>query len=228
MALFEPESLALIHRNHWHCSIRNIHYTDGSEIKWSWHALTKTVSTNGFVDRETVNKVLGYKTKYSLRAFEDKKSGLKKISEQQFNDLLSAFSSKSQLKERAYKPVGNRKGGESKAHLDLKNRVAEDPSLVLNEEGLSTYRVEYPFPSGDRADIVLRDRFNRVIGVEVELRQDESRFEGVLQAIKYRFMLAYMFNIDFLNTRAMLVAHEISEELKKSCDKYNVEYFEVN
>jgi hypothetical protein len=212
-------------------TIDEIEYVDGSKIRWSWYADTEHVSTNGFASLEDVNRVLGYSQNYNLRGFGDKKSGLKKLTKKQFDELLKIFNSNSNKKPRKKKVTTSTYGGlggESEEHKKLKNKIAKNPSKYLNEEGLKTIEVEYSFPSGDRADIVLKDKFGRIIGVEIEISQDENNHIGVLQAIKYRYMLAYMFSIDFKDTRSMLVAHSISNGLKKNCKGYEVECFEVS
>jgi hypothetical protein len=71
----------------------------------------------------------------------------------------------------------------------LKNFVASNPVTALNEPGLRTLGVEYEFPTKDRADIVLVDQHNRIIGVEIEPSVDNIDLVGPLQAIKYQYML---------------------------------------
>ncbi|MCG2710905.1 MAG: hypothetical protein L6416_01010 [Candidatus Omnitrophica bacterium] len=57
---------------------------------------------------------------------------------------------------------------------------------MLNEEGLITIGKEYPFPTNDRADIVLKDKYGRIIGVEIEVEVNDDENAGPIQAIKYR------------------------------------------
>lgn len=210
-----------------------IQYVDGSEIWWHWHAETKPISTNGYVPLSEVNRVLEYSQRYNLRGFGDYKSGLKKITEEQFHELVNLF----KQQPRSVEPIrtslkniriGKRTEGESKDHKNLKEFVAHDPAAVLGEVGLHTIKVEYEFPTGDRADVVLADRYGRVIGLEVELSINENQIEGILQAIKYRYMLALMTERKNYETRAMLVAHEMSEEIKQVCQTYEVEFFLIN
>jgi len=118
-------------------------------------------------------------------------------------------------------------GQESEEHLTLKNFVASNPSEVLGELGLITIRVEYPFPSGDRADIVLKDANGRTIGAEVEINVNNTLLAGVLQAIKYRYMLAVMEERKNFETRAFLIAKSISKDVISLCEKYDVECFIV-
>jgi len=211
-------------------TIKETQYADGTKIRWNWYAETEHVSSNGFIPLKDVTRILGYSPNYNLRAFGDRKSGLKKLTKKQFDELLKVFngnSSKLAIKSKTNLNGIQGLGGESDEHKNLKNMVASDPSKYLKEEGLKTFKVEFPFPSGDRADIVLQDQFGRFIGVEIEITQDENNFIGVLQAIKYRYMLAFMFKIGYENTRAFLVAKKISKDLKSLCKRYDVECFEI-
>ncbi len=71
-----------------------IFYDSQQETKmyWKWYAATKTISKNGFVSREAVNKILDYKPNYNFRGFGKMRSGLKEINEDQFCKLLKLFS----------------------------------------------------------------------------------------------------------------------------------------
>ena len=208
-------------------------YLDGSEIWWKWQAETETILESGFVPLRIVNEVLGYSPNYNLRGFGDYKSGLKKLTTSEFDALLNyyrdhRFEDPTHPTFPRGRPPSHSYGGqESEAHRMLKERVAEFPSRYLGEEGLTTVRLEYPFPTNDRADIVLQDSFGRIIGVEIELHVSENQVEGVLQAIKYRHMLAVMFQKPFIESRSMLVAKSIAPEIKSVCDSYEVEYLEI-
>jgi hypothetical protein len=46
-------------------------YADWSEVWWRWYAPVSVLSRSGFVGRETVLAILGYKTNYSMRGFGD-------------------------------------------------------------------------------------------------------------------------------------------------------------
>ena len=119
-------------------------------------------------------------------------------------------------------------GGESDIHLYLKKYVAANPTDVIGEQGLRTLRVEYPFPTGDRADIVLIDAHRRVVAVEVEPSVGKSDIVGPLQAIKYRYMLEWIAKRASGDSRAILVAHSIHRDIYKMCDLYDVECVEVD
>ncbi len=207
-------------------------YTDGTTIWWRWYAETESIRQSGFVAREDVNNVLGYAHNFSFRGFGDAHSGVKKITEEEFNELVKifnySFSTEKQEITAPAIPNNNNGGGfgfgeESEAHLKLKEFIAANPDKTLGEPGLKTIQVEYPFPTGDRADIYLQDKFGRPIGLEIELSQDENCFEGALQAIKYRFMLAMVIGVPFDETRSILVAYKLSPGLIELCGKYDIE-----
>lgn len=215
-------------------------YANGTDIWWRYRASTRVVSRSGFVPHEEVLAALDYNPNYNFRAFGDEHSGLKRISEEQFGKLATPF-----LQDVADLPSPNEidldvagkvgrfggrfgGGGESEAHLHLKNFVAADPSGALGESGLRLVRREYPFCTGDRADVVLRDRIGRVVGVEIELEVGRNDWAGVLQAIKYRFMLALVEGKENPDTRSFLVAHRIHPAVRSVCMKYDVECFEID
>jgi len=169
-----------------------------------------------------------------LRGFGDFKSGLKKLDENEYNELVSVFKEhprKIDIIEKAKK-----KGkwgphdeiGESEEHRRLKEYVAANPSAVLGERGLETVKIEYCFPSGDRADIVLKDINGNIIGAEIEINVDSTQLAGILQAIKYRYMLALMEERKNFETRAFLIAKSISKDMVNLCDKYDVECFIIS
>jgi len=209
-------------------------YTTGESIWWRWKADTSPVSTNGLVPRLTVNRILGYKPGNLLRGFGDRKSGLKKLDEQTYYELVKEFKKhprRIDAVRRAKKSGGwgpHDEGGESEEHKSLKLLVASDPAAVLGEQGLETIRVEYPFPCGDRADIVLIDSSGRMVGAEVEVVVDYDQLAGVLQAIKYRHMLALMEEREYNETRAFLIAKAIDPDILALCRRYDVECFIVD
>jgi len=209
-------------------------YADGSEVWWRWHADTELISTNGFVPRADVNRVLNYKPNNTLRAFGDYKSGLKKLEDKdKFFELVQIFNSHPRKIDtiRKAKKSGSKgsfgEGGESKEHRVFKEFVASNPSAILGEQGLETIKMEYPFITGDRADIVLKDAFGRMIGAEIEISV-EDQITGILQAIKYRYMLALVEERKNYETRAFLIAKSISRKMREICDEYEVECFEVD
>jgi len=205
-------------------------YADGSQIWWRWYAAVSVLSRSGFVRRTDLLQILGYSSTYNLRGFGDYHSGLKKISESEFDLLIEAF--------HASRPIelpANHSGGgpghgdvEGEIHLDLKNYVASDPATALNEPGLRTLGVEYEFPTNDRADIVLVDRHNRIIGVEIEATVNDIELVGPLQAIKYQYMLELVTQREPGDSRGILVAHMIGGQVKTLCAHYGIECHEIS
>jgi RecB family endonuclease NucS len=191
----------------------------------------KLLSTSGFVPRSAMLDALGYKSTYNFRGFGDLHSGLKKLTEDQFKTLRDHFTSSVEIRSLDSKsPVPGHPtegGGESQAHLSLKEYVAANPSIVLGEPLVETVAVERAFPTGDRADIVMRDQFGRIIGLEIELDIPNGDITGPLQAIKYRRMLEMVSGIRHGEGRAILVAHAIPEDVRNLCDRYEVECFVV-
>lgn len=206
-------------------------YTDGSRIWWRWHAPLKLVTKSGFVSRQRLNEILGNKLNYSLHGFGDAKSGLKKISQEKFDQILRAFRENLPAPQspppKAKTPHDAPCGVESKKHRYLKEYVAGNPTDLLHEEGVRYLFTEYPFCTNDQADVVLEDKFGRIIGVEVEVSIDEKNLAGMLQAIKYRYMLEVIYDRSAGDSRALLVAYQISLGVKDLCKKYNVEAVEV-
>ena len=205
-------------------------YTDGTEIWWHWHAPVSVRSRSGFVERPKVLQTLGYSTTWNLRGFGDYHSGLKKITRDEFNSLVQQFhaSRPIQLPEKDARVwSGGHGGGEGEIHRNLKNYVADNPAVALSELGLSTLAIEYEFPTNDRADIVLVDRFNRIVGVEIEPAIDDVNRVGLLQAIKYQHMLECAADRERGDSRGILIAHRIGQKIKALCAHYGIEHHEI-
>lgn len=208
------------------------HYSDGTKIWWRWYAETTPISNNGYVSRVEVNRVLGYKDKNPLRGFGDRKSGTKKLAKEQFDNLLELFNRKTRNIAKVKKKLNARRGGsgggaESKEHKFLKEYIASNPAAVIGEKNLKHLETEYKFPTQDRADLVLMDEYGKIIGLEVEVSVDQFQLEGILQAVKYRHMLAVVLEYPFEHSRSFLVAYNIADEVKQLCNQYNVECFTV-
>jgi len=210
-------------------------YDDGTKGWWRWKADTRLLNQSGFVPRRELNLLLGYKPDNGLRGFGQKKSGLKQIDEVLHREILQAFNHNQPPETRPiqrppgfYAHKGHGTGGEGPAHKRLKERVASDPVAVLGEDGLALIKMEYPYPTGDRADIILRDGENRYVAVEIEVAVDLADISGVLQAIKYSRMYAIECRRKFEEVRAFLVAHRISAEVEQLCRQYGIETFVVS
>jgi hypothetical protein len=66
-------------------------YLRRKNMWWRWMAPVEILSTGGIVLRTDVNKVLGYEPNYTLEGFGNKRSGLKKITEEVYRDLADRF-----------------------------------------------------------------------------------------------------------------------------------------
>jgi hypothetical protein len=207
-------------------NIKETKYTDGTTINWCWHAEASLISRTGFIKRQDVNRVLQYKPNYNYRGFGDVHSGLKKLTKHEFESLLKLFNTNiivPKIKPHKY----SKNSFESIDHYLLKYYVAENPALVLKETGMKLKKVEYSFPTGDRADIILEDKYGRIIGLEIEVDVHDGEFEGILQAIKYRYMAEPLEGRKNKDSRAVLVAYSITTPMKDICKKYEVSYIEV-
>lgn len=207
-------------------------YADSTEIWWRWYAVANPVSSNGYVPRVEVNRVLGYKNNYPMRALGERHSGLKKLTKEQYYKLVELFSGAARNAEKVKRKLrafsaGSGGGEESIEHKLLKEYVYEEPSVALNEVGLRPVDKEYKFPTQDRADVVLLDAYGKIIGLEVEVSVEQNQFAGVIQAVKYRHMLAVMLGYAFKHSRSFLVAYRIAPEIRALCDQYDVECFTV-
>jgi len=188
------------------------------------------INSNGFIDRRSLAKILGYKVNYPFRGFGDQKSGVKKLSVDEFASIHSAFLSS----QRTVKTVLQRKqsprgqgGGEGPLHKSLKEFIAAQPDVALKEEGLETIQVEYPFLTGDRIDVLLQDKNGRLVTVEVEIDCDHSEIAGPLQCMKYRSLIAYLSEIRVAEVRTMLVARSVASSVKKRCRDYEIQVVEI-
>lgn len=207
-------------------------YVDGTTIWWRWYAPVDVMSRSGFVPRADVAEALGYKRSYNFHGFGHQHSGLREVSQLEFERLLDLFTGGrpiptkiGQIPRGGHSPGGT---GESSAHRDLKLLVADDPASLLGEMGLTTVSVEYPFATGDRADIVLTDQYGRIIGVEIEPSVTFKDVAGPLQAIKYRRMLEWTTDRVPGDSRSFLVAYSISDAMKERCRSYSIECYEVS
>lgn len=205
-------------------------YTDGSRIWWRWYAPTEIICTSGFVSRIELNKILKFKPGNRFRAAGTLKSGLKKLTVEEFDKILCEFrkgEGKAKRHPRSSHP-GTKGGGESDAHRWLKEFVASNPEKHLGEIGLVTDGVEFEFPSHDRADLYLHDRFGRVIGAEVEVDVGPAEVVGPLQALKYKVMLEFLAERPKNEGRAFLIAYSISKKIIDKCEKYGIEHFTID
>lgn len=135
---------------------------------------------------------------------------------------VARFASKQAAKSyRAY-----RGGSEGPLHKKLKLAVAEAPEKYLGEP-LRLVQVEYPFPTNDRADILFVDSREHLVAVEIKVDVGPMDVPGLLQALKYKHMLAVLFSVRPSAVRGILVARKIHPEIKGKAQRYGIETREV-
>jgi hypothetical protein len=159
--------------------------------------------------------------------------GLKEIDLAVHERLLEAFiaSSDAGLAARLAEPVqpgGFGPGGEGAPHRTLKEKIAADPSGVLGEADLRHVATELWFPTGDRIDVVLEDRYGRLVAVEVEVDCGPDEVCGPLQCMKYRGLLAYRFGRDPLEIRMVLAAHSVHSAVRERCSRFDIQIVAVS
>jgi hypothetical protein len=202
-------------------------YSDGSSLWWRYCTPTRSINSAGFIPRPEVNSLLGYSDSYVFHGFGEEHSGLKQIEVDLFNRILAAFiasaqrDEKSRISDAPFTRFGG--GGEGPEHMALKRRIARDPAGVLGEVGLRLWEEEWPLPTGDRIDLVLKDAFDRFVAVEVEVCCEASELAGPLQCMKYRAMLSYFFGRPIEEVRCILVAHSIHGNVNNRCAIHKID-----
>ena len=203
-------------------------YTDGSSLWWRWYAPTKTVSSAGFVPRPEAARLLGYSERYVFHGFGESQSGLKELDPSVFEAIHRAFvcshtqNDEAKLLTLARGGSGG-VGGEGRVHKELKAAIAADPERVLGETGMTLVRTEFPFPTGDRIDVLLRDRDGRYVAVEIEPDCSELEMCGPLQCMKYRSLLAYTLDRQPSEVRTVLASRSIHNIVARKCRGFDIE-----
>lgn len=117
-------------------------------------------------------------------------------------------------------------GGEKPPHRRLKHWCAANP-LQLGLQGVlcTPGATEYEFICGDLADVVFDMQDNRYAVVEVKTDTPEV---GAHQVLKYRTLLCAKKGLPVGSDRvkAVLVAWQIPESVRRFCNKYDVAWFE--
>lgn len=209
-------------------------YDSGEVMWWRYRAPTVPVNSGGFIPRVKFLPLMGYSASWNLHGFGDNHSGVKRLTAVEFAGLRKMYEESADREDRKRVQNNSRggrfggQGGEGDVHRDLKERIAADPSAVLREDGLSLFKVEFPFNcTGDRIDVVLRDKDKKFVAVEVEVDCDRDHLAGSLQCMKYRAMLAYYFERPLKEVRCVLVAHTIAPEVNARCAAYEIETITV-
>jgi len=190
-------------------------YISDDNLWWRYHAPTKSINSKGFVNRKRVCEIIGWSSTYSLRGIGQEKSGLKQLTQEQYHalhwDFMQSLPCRQDILEALKKvpTVGHDNGGEGPEHRALKHQIASNPSFFLQEEGLQFVKMEAPFATNDRVDLVLRDRDGRYIVVEVEVDCGPAEMAGPLQCLKYQVMWAYIEERPVEEIRTMLVARSM-------------------
>ncbi len=121
-----------------------------------------------------------------------------------------------------------RGGRESRAHKRLKGFVAAHPQhLGLDRRLHST--IEYPFPSGDRCDVVFSPDSEQPAVVEVKTQVTRGELvKGIYQAVKYRALLeALRIDGGHGTVRAFVVAQRVPEEVSLHARRLSVTTVEI-
>jgi hypothetical protein len=139
-------------------------------------------------------------------------------------DIRSVAQHASDQAEQAYRTY--RTGEEGVLHQTLKRAVADSPEEHLGEP-MRLIAVEYQFPTNDRADILFADSQNRLVAVEVEVDVGPLDVPGLLQAVKYKHMLAVLYRLRPTDVRGMLVARTVDGVMKDRAQRYDIEVREV-
>ena len=205
-------------------------YADGTKTWWRYKANARVINSRGFIGREELAGILGYSPKYTFHGFGDKNSGVKQLSPLVFQAIRSAFLTGEPGIGHA-SPGHQRSwgggAGEGPEHKSLKNYIAAQPEQALNEQGLRTIKVEFEFPTNDKIDVLLQDQNGRPVTVEVEIDCDDSEVAGPLQCMKYRALIAYLWQWRVPEVRTVLAARSIASSVQKRCREYNVEMVEI-
>ncbi len=114
-----------------------------------------------------------------------------------------------------------RKVEEGFLHRRLKTAISERPHLL--GEQLTLIQLEYQFPTNDRADILFLDAKARFLAVEVEVDVGPLDVVGLLQAVKYKAMLAVQFGRMPSSIRGMLAARTIHPVMQERAQRYDIE-----
>ena len=118
----------------------------------------------------------------------------RQLSKKEYEAILSVSTIKQRTQQKKRITQNSRKYAsreKSKEHRLLEQNLRRHPEIL--EQGLRYVDREYRFPTGDRIDLLMKDRRNRFVAVEIEPHVREGDFAGLLQALKYRHMF-YAYN----------------------------------
>jgi len=120
----------------------------------------------------------------------------------------------------------HRWGPEGAEHKLLKEWCANNPQeLGLKDVREIPGQMEYPFISGDAADIVFELADDRYAVLEIETTDPEP---GAYQALKYKTLLCAERGLPIESDRvqAVLVAWQVPSSVRDFCRRYGIQYLE--
>lgn len=83
-----------------------------------------------------------------------------------------------------------RGGGESDRHKNLKHFVAQHPETIYLPPTTPNGETEYPLPSGDRLDVLFRDKDDWIaVEVKASISGVDDIVRGMFQCVKYRAVI---------------------------------------
>jgi hypothetical protein len=121
-------------------------------------------------------------------------------------------------------------GGESAAHRLLKLYVASHP-LEFGLSAAAVPHVEYPFPIGDRVDVMFTNHMPDRTVIEVEVQGEHEICVGIHQAIKYRSLAAADAGYPLLTSRvrSLVVAYATNyTRAQQLADRYDIPLVSVD
>ena len=125
------------------------------------------------------------------------------------------------------------KGGEGTEHRELKEYIAKHPEFlgIHASDIKETHIDDYPFPSGDKPDIVFK-LAKKTSSVVVEIKTDghEKVLAGFFQAIKYKALEEAKIFIDAGqrgDVVAFLVAYKIPVTVKEYANQFGIKTLEI-
>lgn len=124
---------------------------------------------------------------------------------------------------------GRTEGGESQAHLLLKQYIARHPTLI-GVPADATSHIEYEFATGDRVDVMFENHRPYRSVVEVEVDGEEHLLIGVAQALKYQTLAGVEVHYPIVSerVRAHVVAYETRyPRVEALARQYNVNLLTV-
>lgn len=123
-------------------------------------------------------------------------------------------------------------GGESKAHLALKNFIAEHPELFSSYGDFKDGTIEFRLDSGDEVDVLFQnDEQTLAVEVKTDTASQGELTRGIFQCVKYRAVLRAMYDIEgkLINVHTVLVTpQQLSLAHKSAARRLNVNSLRVN